>query len=133
MAGIAAVTSSGKSRMRKIKRGDPKGVIKELFGATIAGLLLFMCTSCATSQTALKSADVMRLHPGMIEKEVVAILHANPSSRSFFFNDGTYLLRWENSPQKEGGGDIRHLSILFQQDSRMITIVEEENFSTEEY
>ncbi len=104
--------------------------MNKMFWSAFSGLLLFMCTSCATSQTILNSADVMKLHPGMIEKEVVAILHANPSSRSFYFNDGTYLLRWKNSDER-GGGDIRCLTILFREDGRMMTIVEEENFAAE--
>ncbi len=95
--------------------------------------VFLLCVSCATTGSVIQSADVKKLRSGMIEKEVIAVLHANPDSGRYYFTDGTYLVHWNNPHELGHSGDIKSLAILFKQDSGMIMIVDQENFVAEDY
>ncbi|PIQ93574.1 MAG: hypothetical protein COY75_03165 [Nitrospirae bacterium CG_4_10_14_0_8_um_filter_41_23] len=87
----------------------------------VIGLILISCMSCVTMGNIFSDDDVKKIKPGMLEEEVIAILKAEPNSRSEYPN-GTYLLQWMYSYGTPVSGGGRHIAILFGPERRVIKI-----------
>jgi hypothetical protein len=80
-------------------------------------------TSCSVIGTVYKHENFQQLQPGMTEQEVIAILGAQPCSRSAL-KDG-YLLQWQYSYGTAlATGGARHLAVLFSNDNKMVKITQ---------
>jgi len=95
---------------------------KALLVSMLLTLSMFLA-SCSVIGTVYKHENFKQLQPGMSEQEVIAILEAEPISRSVL--DSGYLLQWQYSYGTAlATGGARHLAILFSNDNKMVKITQ---------